>query len=232
MRKEDRFPTKKMALEVLREREVPVETVLDVGVLKGTPELIRAYPNVKHVLFEPVQEFSDVIARVYGAVDHELHCVAVSDKVGETGLRLSSSIDGVTITHSRMVESGESGSHANLRQVPATTLDHFLGSRSFASPYLLKIDIDGQELRVLRGAQDTLKRCSVVIVECSKRYIAERLAFLWQSGFELFDLCEPCYYDSAFWQCDAVFIQSDLFPQHFKELKGKVLPGLYEVFRG
>lgn len=57
-----RAPLKQDALALLVQRGVPAGCVLDVGALNGTPELIRAYPDVPHILFEPVAELHDAIA--------------------------------------------------------------------------------------------------------------------------------------------------------------------------
>ncbi len=98
-------------------------------------------------------------------------------------------------------------------------------------PFLLKIDIDGHELRVLKGAVETLKKCSIVIIECHSSQLVQRISAVQAAGFTLFDLAEPCYYDKLFWQCDAIFIRSDLAASNFRQLVGKVEPGMYESFR-
>jgi hypothetical protein len=90
----------------------------------------------------------------------------------------------------------------------------------------------GQELQVLKGAAETLKRCSIVIVECQRGELVQRIGAVQAAGFALFDLCEPCCHDKTFWQCDAVFLRNDLHRQHFRQLAGKVEPGMYETFRG
>ena len=93
-----RSPQKLNALSVLTERGVPFSTVLDVGVLTGTPELIAAFPNRKHVLFEPVVEFHEEIRKTYAHIPHVLVNTAVSNSTGKTTLAVSSMIDGVEIS--------------------------------------------------------------------------------------------------------------------------------------
>jgi FkbM family methyltransferase len=225
-----RAPLKRQALALLRERGVPVSTVLDVGVLFGTPELVEAWPDVKHVLFEPVAEFADTIRRNYHAVDHELVSAAVSDTSGEVALETFSVIEGADISHSRMSKEADA---AGLRRVPMVCLDDWLAASPQAEPNLLKIDIDGHEMKVLAGAAETLKRTSVVVIEASRGQFARRLGAVQKAGFILFDLTEPCYYDGAFWQCDAIFVREDLMPAHFRRLTNEDFDGgLYETFIG
>lgn len=225
-----RAPLKRQALNLLRERGVPVSTVLDVGVLNGTPELVEVWPDVKHVLFEPVAEFADSIRRNYQAIEHELVLAAVSDASGEVPLHTFSVLEGADISHSRMSNDPDA---EGLRRVPMVSLDDWLAGSPQADPFLLKIDIDGQELKVLAGASETLKRTSVVVVEASRRQFARRLMAVQKAGFTLFDLAEPCYYDGAFWQCDAVFVRDDLIGKHFRALTNEDFDGgLYEAFLG
>lgn len=224
-----RAPLKRQALKLLRERGVPVSTVLDVGVLNGTPELVEAWPDVKYILFEPVAEFAETIRANYAAVDHELVSAAVSDVSGTVALETFTVLDGADISHSRMKADGGAG----MRQVPMVSLDDWLASCPQAAPYLLKIDIDGQELKVLAGASETLKQASIVIIEASRRQFVRRLNAVQKAGFTLFDLAEPCYYDGAFWQCDAIFVRDDLIGKHFRGLTNEDFDGgLYEAFLG
>jgi FkbM family methyltransferase len=225
-----RSPDKIQALSILRERDVPVGTVLDVGVCHGTPELIKVWSDRKHILFEPVVEFNDNILNAYRNIDHELINVAVGDEVGTVGLKVRTVLSGMAISHSSMT-SAAPGQDPNIRTVNKITLDSFILGRELTAPYLLKIDIDGFELQVLRAAKETLARCSIVIVECQSTELTKRISAVEAAGFSLFDLCEPCYYDKVFWQCDAIFVRSDILANNFKQLQGSVLPGMYETFK-
>ena len=213
-----RAPLKKQALTIINRRGIKVGTVLDVGVLKGTAELKAHFPDAFHLLFEPVVEFNEVIERNYSTLRHEIVNVAVSDQSGETLLWLDRVIDvaGQEFSHSHVTtETREGKDH---RTVPMTTLDDFLRDRKLPEPYLLKIDIDGHELAAIAGAAETLKKCAVVIVEAQVAELAQRISAIASHGFVLFDLAEPCYYDNALWQCDAVFLREDVHRSHFADL--------------
>jgi FkbM family methyltransferase len=223
-----RAPIKRQTLSVLRARGVPVQTVIDVGVLSGTPELLEAYPDRMHLLFEPVAEFAASIAQVYRNVRHKLLQVAVSDCSGETPLLTTSIISGLTISHSYMTDIAEESS----RVVQKVSLDDYLRANPADGPYLLKIDIDGYEMKVLQGAAETLKQTSIVIIETTAFDLVERVGFLNHAGFRLFDLTEPCYYDDGFWQCDAVLVRSDLYPLYFSDVDKNFDQTKYQMFGG
>ena len=150
---------------------MPVATVIDVGVLSGTPELVEAYPDRPHLLFEPVAEFAPTIERNYRNVQHQLVQAAVSDTSGETRLRTVGMIGDAAISHSFMTESAEQAS----RTVPRVSLDDYLRANPAQPPYFLKIDIDGDELKVLAGATETLRLTSVVMIEVTIYSIIERM---------------------------------------------------------
>lgn len=225
---EKRGPYKAQALQILKERGVQVGTILDVGILHGTGELMQAFPALHHVLFEPVSEFYEKIERNYAYVPHTLVRAAVNDTTGTVPLRPYSKFDHMPISHSSMVLEGSA--NADTRVVDCVSLDDYLRDKTFPQPYLLKIDIDGHDMKVLLGAVETLPKCSVVIMECRHSNLVERLNYLTNAGFRLFDLAEPCYYDKVFWQCDAIFIRKDFFDSLFEDNGARIPPGMYETF--
>lgn len=103
----------------------------------------------------------------------------------------------------------------NLIQVPATTLDVILDGIQ-PTPNLLKLDLQGAELKALRGGQKYLNAFEVVICEVSVIPIGEvpdvheMIDFFRAQGYQLYDFL-PAYFrplDGALWQADAFFVSS------------------------
>jgi FkbM family methyltransferase len=70
--------------------------------------------------------------------------------------------------------------------VPVTTLDTFLDTHPIRSPRFIKIDVEGAELRVLRGMERTLRSPGLsLMVEITKDH-ADVLAILRGAGFRIF----------------------------------------------
>ena len=226
-----RGPIKNQAFQVLRNRGIRIGTVLDVGVLTGTSELMAHFPQSLHMLFEPVVEFNVEIAKNYRRIPHEVVNVAISDSTGETLLETYHMLDvlpGYDYSHSNVTSEPAEGRVT--RTVPRTTLDDFLKDRELPEPYLLKIDIDGHEMAAIAGATETLKKCAAVMVETTIDELPERIAAIAEHGFTLFDLVEPCYYDNAFYNCDAILLRSDLHKRLFAQFEDNFVHAKYTKF--
>jgi FkbM family methyltransferase len=208
-----RNPVKLEALKKLRAMNVPVGSVIDVGVNAATAELIEAYGDRRHLLIEPIAEWNERIKINYqGRVPaFEVLNVAVSDSDGVAQMKLASVIPGTPISHSNIVR-GKAGG-GDVREVPAARLSTLVAERTLPKPYLLKIDVDGAEMLVLEGARDMLADCSIVVIEVKPENLFERGGFLDKAGFELFDIVDPCYYDDRFRQADLVFLNRKLIKE-------------------
>lgn len=87
------------------------------------------------------------------------HATALSDYTGLATLYVPSQEHGVIDTSSSL-EPTFANAHSELRQVDVTTLDGFLRQTDYSSAAvtLLKIDVEGHEAAVLRGAIETIRR--------------------------------------------------------------------------
>lgn len=204
-----RGPSKADALNVLRVKGIQINSVIDVGVLDGTPDLMEAFPEVPHLLIEPIDDFNDKIRERYTAagIAHELVLAAASETAGE--MTLHTKATGADITHARL-DVPKDVTETKKRTVPARPLDEILAERSLPAPHLLKVDVDGAELNVLKGASTTLNQCGVVCIEASVANLFDRSAPLLEAGFQLFDVVDLCYYDQRLAQMDLIFIRTQL----------------------
>lgn len=210
-----RRPLKEDSLRKLIQMDVPIGAVLDVGVKTATYELLRVFPDKFHLLMEPIAEWNDGMKKNYsrGGVAHEIVNVAVSDSNGDVKLKTSSVYKDKPISHARIIGDEDAGDGPQYRTVPTRTLDSLVAERKLAKPYLLKIDVDGAELSVLAGAKQTLKDCSVVVIETGITNIVERAHAIQSAGFQPFDIVDFCYYDDRFVQADMIFLSIKLIQE-------------------
>jgi len=202
------------SLRTLIEFGVPVRSVLDVGVQGGTKPLMSAFPKVPHYLFEPVDAYFDVIRSAYADFEHTLIHVALSDVDGEAWQVGISRDNSGQITHSqisdRPVSVDVEPQLVQCKAIRKARLDSVLTGYSPPRPWLLKVDVDGHEIPILRGAAETLRNASIVIVEATVSSIVARAEVLQQSEFHLCDIVDLSYYYGTLSQVDLVFVRRDL----------------------
>ena len=213
-----RLPTMTSSLRALIRHGVEVQSVIDVGVLSCTLPLMELFPGVKHYLFEPVEFYFESIQENYRHMEHQLFNVALSNENSEAFLVGLSVDGGSVITHSQIVNEPitiqQDPRVLECKKIRRAKLDSEMSGIEFASPALLKIDVDGHELAILEGAIDTLPNCSVIVIEATleKRPLPElinRFQFIVNHGFVLLDIVDMAYYDGVLWQVDLIFVRNE-----------------------
>lgn len=226
-KQKNRAPNKIDSFNLIRFLKIPIETIIDVGVLSQTHELTNCFYDKTHILFEPVPDFQDNINSIYTKknIKYKLFNMAVSDFDGESYLETQSIREDTSITHSRIVEKPSNKSSI----VKTTRLDSIIPTLSCEQPYLLKIDVDGVDLKVLNGASKILDFCNIIVIEANISNILERMNCVVNNGFSLFDIVDICYYDNMLRQVDLIFINTktknelnlDFYKQNFDINKWK-----------
>jgi hypothetical protein len=114
------------------------------------------------------------------------------------------------------VLSENTGFERNVLTLPMTTLDEVSGATTLKGPVLLKLDVQGYELEVLRGGPRTLTLAEVVLLEVSlleynqgAPLMPEVVAFMNSAGFVPYDVCGQFRResDAALCQIDIIFVQ-------------------------
>lgn len=207
-----RHPTKTDSFLVLRNAGFRVGTVIDVGVQSCTAELLSTFPDVFHLLIEPVSEWNERMREIYGKknIRFEIENIAICASDGIGTLEIEGFIPGNPLSHARLI-SGSPDPEKTSRLVQTSTLDNLVASKSLTPPFLLKIDVDGLEGQVIDGAKKTLNACHLVVVEATVAGITEIIGKMTEAGFVIYDIVDILYYDSLLMQVDLIFIRGSLF---------------------
>lgn len=190
-------------------------TVLDVGASRGQFALFIStmMPEARVISFEPLPEPFEDLDRLTGA-QVETHNTAVGASSGAASINVSARDDSSSLLPigSRQVEEFPGTEAERTIEVPVTTLDETLVGEP-ARPCLLKIDVQGLELEVLKGATRTLASVDEALIECSfvELYEGQALAedviiFMNDAGFHLVGVHEVAYSsDGSAIQADFLF---------------------------
>ena len=222
--------TKTNALGVLVQAGLHVSSVFDIGVQRDTPELREAFPLIPHILFDPIIEYNSSIHKSYKGLDYRIENVAVSDRDGILWLKEFRNDESGVISHVHPALHYEEG----LRTVPARSLDSYMrdahSTNPNLAPYLIKVDVDGHETEILRGATNTLKSTACLIVESTLPHISERCALAEKAGMVLWDIVDLSYFHGILYQVDLIFISEVFIPSNAK-INPHFLMGLPDIDR-
>ncbi len=131
---------------------------IDVGANVGTvlANMVAIAPDGRHIAYEPLPDLSESLARRFPQVD--VRAAALSDHAGEATFTR----DRGAPSQSGFRATGGSIGRTEQFTVPVERLDDTL-PEAFV-PALIKIDVEGAEEQVLRGALETIRRHRPVVV--------------------------------------------------------------------
>ncbi len=199
------------ALAHLASRDFRPKNIVDVGASNGSWSIKASsyFHGVEFFLFEPLAEHTHYLEALFKADPRfRYFLTALGAAPGESTMFVSQDCDGSSV----LFWEGQDSSRR--RVIPVTTLDAMIESGQVQPPDLVKIDVQGFELEVLKGAGAALKSAQVFIVEvnlyefmqhCPR--VHEVIAFLAARDFYLYDLAGMLRrpYDNALGQMDLVF---------------------------
>lgn len=177
------------SVEYLSTYAFDIATFVDVGVLDGSPVFYELFKDKKIVMVDPLPKLE---AKVKHWADQGLETVVINAGAGAAEGVANLTVAGEFSSFMRRMD-GRGGS---TRQVEARVakLDTLLAERHIDGPFGLKIDTEGFELEVLKGATQTLRNTKFVFAEINlvERFEgsyrpSEMFEVLAQHGFELAD---------------------------------------------
>lgn len=208
------------SLLVLKESEVKWRSVLDIGAHKGLWAIYasKVFTDSQFVLIEPqlvleptLKKLCDknrgwkYFIRALGANDAEGHLTIWEDTRGSSMLP----------TEEDSLQNGRQRESVAIRSI-----DSMIESNEINIPSLMKIDVQGYELEVLKGATKTFGHTEAFIIETSlfsfddvpgQPTIVEIINYMDARDYVIYDFAGFIRrkYDSALGQCDIVFVKKD-----------------------
>lgn len=212
-----RYPAMSQSLRLVRQiAPQATQQIVDIGVQVKTEFLMNVFADRHHHLFEPSTAYHAQLEQNYRdkGIDYTLHKVALSDTDGLLYLHNTSNDGSGRITHSQIRDARDEAMPGLVRieEIPTRRLD-----TAFAVPlpdlsYIVKLDVDGVEEKIIAGGAEMLRGASFVVIETSigRQDMCSRAALLEKLGFRIFDICDNAYYYGQLALVDLVMINNRL----------------------
>jgi FkbM family methyltransferase len=190
-------------------------TVVDIGVATDTNDLYQHFPNARYLFVEPLAEFEPSLQTLCQKYNGNYILAAAGATDGELEIRVTPDLGGTSKFET--LESQEGAYDMKPRTVPQFKLDSLWEGFELTGPALLKIDVQGAELEVIKGATECLQNFEFVVLEIGliEQYVGqpifhEYLNFMAEQGFVTYDVIHTGYAETGLLaQVDMVFAKKD-----------------------
>jgi FkbM family methyltransferase len=196
--------------------------IFDGGANRGhtSSRYLKLYPEATLHLFEPFPEsFALLQERFKNVPSVKMNQVALSDVEGTVSLHANQSSYTNSILPSDPLAGDTWGKGVldtqSTLMVPTTSIDAYARARAIPAIDILKLDIQGAELKALQGARSLLERKAVGLIYMElilgPTYLGQPrfedyLHFFSGQGYVLLDLFNPFRKDFRLIQADVIFI--------------------------
>jgi FkbM family methyltransferase len=201
----------------------PDPTIFDIGAAIGdiSAQYIESFPACKVHAFEPFPEFFQKLEDRFNANSSlRLNNLAIGDVEGPLWLssNRSSFTNSIWKTDPLATESWGEGvldAQSTIR-VPATTIDLYCKANGIETIDILKLDIQGGELKALRGAKSLLKAGKVALIYMEvihaptylgQPYFEDYLHFFREASYVMLNIYNPITKLGKLLQCDVIFVR-------------------------
>lgn len=189
--------------------------IFDVGgnVGQTATRFHAEFPDAKIHSFEPFPAAFQALTNTARILGTEAHPLALSDEIGTKTLYISR----LSVLNSVLqpAKERENAFDGRVLTVQATTIDAFCQQHAIDRINLLKIDVQGHELAVLKGAEGFLGSGQIDLIYCEINYLEfyQNQAAWWdiphylhRFGYQVHDLYNTVYgADGHARWCDALF---------------------------
>jgi len=178
--------------------------IFDIGSSNGewTRHMLEVFPDARCHLFDPLSELHEPYTERLSKLtsrqkEVHVHPIALGEACGTTQFGKSKDIYG----SSTLIKKTDAY-FPEVLSVPVSTLDAYIEREKLPKPQLLKLDTQGSELLILKGAVETLKTVDIILLETwfvrcygeSNPVFMEVANWLATQNFYLLDIGD-CYRD-------------------------------------
>lgn len=194
-----------------------LKTVIDVGAATAAFTLAchQVFPDARYLLVEPLEENRAALEAAKNKIPGLEYVIsAAGEAPGEVTIHVHEDLVGSSL----YLEDEDSDVNGVPRKVAVVALEPLARERGLEGPFLIKVDVQGAELDVLRGAERVLAEAEYVLLEVSLfeffrggPQVCDVIAFMKERGFVPYDVAGVQYrpLDGAMSQLDVAFAKEN-----------------------
>jgi len=197
----------KFSAATLASKNFDVQTIVDVGVFQGTPQIYAAFPDSEIILIDPMPGAAKRVGEsLLPRTVHVYECgVGNRPEIAQFDIHAAGGKSSLLKRSERFPSTIKETVEVEVR-----TLDDILRNHTNQSPFGIKIDVEGYELSCLQGARQSISCSSFALIETSikQRFtdgyrFSDIVRIMSDYEFELLDVlnatgAEPTFFDCLF----------------------------------
>ncbi len=192
-------------------------TILDVGANKGQFSLLVKYlfPNTKIIAFEPLENEAKIFNKIFSNDKFvTLYNIAIGQSTSEGIFHISARNDSSSLLpiSEKQIKIFPGTKEVKTERISIVPLSKKINASVFKHPTLMKIDVQGFELEVLKGSIDILNSIDFILIEVSfiELYTGQALSndiivFLLSHKYQLIGVYNMTYNNGIAVQADFFF---------------------------
>jgi FkbM family methyltransferase len=195
----------------LKEKGYSPDLILDIGAYKGTwtKDCLRIFNNCEYRLFEAI-DYPEL--KLINSEQIKCYNVLLNDSVAELDW-----YEGRNTGDSIFCERSKHFLNCVPMKKQSTTLDILFKDEILPSEIFIKIDCQGAEIPILKGATTLIKNVSFIVMELpffgqynkGVSSFLEHLSFMESIGYIPYDIADTHYINGFNMQLDLLFIKKD-----------------------
>ena len=203
------------SLRHLKSLRYDVNCIVDVGAGCGTEPLLSVFPDAEYILIEPLEEFYSQLEML--KLKYNVKKI-VSAAVGTQSTDVILNVHPDLYGSSLLKENEGPGADGEPRTVKTIKLKNEIAHLNNQQNNILKVDVQGAELDVLKSAYEFLHVFHVIILEVSffkfqknAPEFSEVINFMNDNEYVLYDIFDLTVrpLDNALAQADILFVKKD-----------------------